>query len=67
MMKDTLGMPTHNDTRGCCWLCNCTPDKVNQVTGDRIILMSGTLVLAAAEAHDTHLAIPQFLPQSYQT
>ena len=31
MMKDTLGMPAHTENKGCCWLCNCTPEKVNQV------------------------------------
>ena len=30
MFKDTLGMPSHNETRGCCWLCNCTPDRVQE-------------------------------------
>ena len=31
MMKDTLGMPAHNENRGLCRLCNCTPGKVHQV------------------------------------
>ena len=30
MFKDTLGMPSHNEARGCCWQCNCTPDRVQE-------------------------------------
>ena len=30
MFKDTLGMPSHNETRGRCWLCNCAPDRVQE-------------------------------------
>ena len=31
MMKDTLGTPARNESKCCCWLCGCTPDRVHEV------------------------------------